>query len=38
MIREPVVSGQFYPQTAPELKKIIEEFKPKAAAKVWLTA
>jgi len=34
MIREPVVSGQFYPQTAPELKKIIEEFKPKAAAKV----
>jgi len=33
MIREPVVSGQFYPQKAPELKKIIEEFKPKDSTK-----
>lgn len=34
MIREPVVSGQFYPQKAPELKKAIEEFKPKESAKI----
>jgi hypothetical protein len=33
MIREPVVSGQFYPQNVPELKKAIEEFKPKESAK-----
>ncbi|MDD4955480.1 MAG: AmmeMemoRadiSam system protein B [Candidatus Omnitrophica bacterium] len=33
MIREPVVSGQFYPQGEQELKKAIEEFKPKASLK-----
>ncbi|MFA5007732.1 MAG: AmmeMemoRadiSam system protein B [Candidatus Omnitrophota bacterium] len=33
MIREPVVSGQFYPQEAVELKKVIEAFKPKVPPK-----
>lgn len=34
MTREPVVSGQFYPDNAAELKKTIEVFKPKDSAKV----
>lgn len=33
MIREPVVSGQFYPQEASELKRTIEGFKPRDCAK-----
>lgn len=33
MIREPVVSGQFYPQNASQLRKEIERFKVKESAK-----
>ena len=33
MIREPIVSGQFYPQKKDELKHLIEEFKPSATLK-----
>lgn len=34
MIREPVVSGQFYPANNAELQKLIESFKPKEAKKM----
>jgi len=34
MIREPVVSGQFYPSQKEELIKIIESFKPKKTPKI----
>lgn len=38
MIRKPVVSGQFYPEEASELKKAIEEFKPRDCAKLSASA
>ncbi len=34
MVRKPVVSGQFYPQSPEDLKNIIESFKPKETTKI----
>jgi AmmeMemoRadiSam system protein B len=34
MIRESVVSGQFYPNRSQDLRKMIEDFKPKGSSKV----
>jgi hypothetical protein len=34
MVREPTVSGQFYPQDKEELKRLIEGFAPKVSSKI----
>ncbi len=34
MVREPVVSGQFYPNRVQDLRKIIEDYKPKVSSKI----